>query len=741
MPSPDKNETEKHFVERCIPIVIEEGTAKDGAQASAICHSMYMEKKTSTMKLGQLSYKEEEGEFYSTGYVATTHPDRAADPTIEVEGDILSKESLEQIADWINKEVATTDGLGATRIVSLNHDWIKESNPDLPPAGIVIPPAEVVELDDGHYGVKVTVHHNKEHPDFDSIKYKVEHGYIPGYSIEYAPGEYEKVSYLGKTYRFLKNLTNYAGHAFASARKIANPMAVITGFTYKEIKEEVSKMEEQKNDVKEVIETSTEPVAEVKEQVVQEQTEEVKEVIETKEEEVQEEVKDESSETKEVDSTIDSVEVKETPVDMKEVVEEVLESKEYKEQLDSIKPTNKVLKTKEEAKMSISIKEMDTALRSNDVLSYKEAANAYLEETKLFEKAIGETEKYGFYGTKSNLNIKAVDKGLKIVGGLQMKATLGTGDNTSSYTQADVEFADVFAPGIIDTFNNQTNLFGFLPKIQHVGGEHYQWKMVTNKDPNTVSTFVGHNDTAVTKNFADKSNYQTPLKIARRGISVTDFMNRYSARSLGDLFQLEVDLQMKEMMNDINAALFAEVADGTGNSPLGLEAVADSAGNTTLYGLTRSAANRLSPDTAADTYLAVGGALTEAALRTKMTNLETEGTRMGDMAIVASPATRDLLFNLLDGQRRFNTTEASFGFNKMTVPSYDGVPIIVDSDCNSDAIYVIDISRDGAAIVVGMPPTITNLAKVGAATEAYVQMDFAFVYHQPRRIGMLDTLS
>ena len=192
-------------------------------------------------------------------------------------------------------------------------------------------------------------------------------------------------------------------------------------------------------------------------------------------------------------------------------------------------------------------------------------------------------------------------------------------------------------------------------------------------------------------------------------------------------------------MKDINISLFTEVADGTGNSPLGLEAVADSAGNTTMYGLTRSTANRLAPDAAGDTYTAVGGSVTEALVRAKLDNLELEGTRQSDVAIIASPNSRSLLFNLLDGQRRFNTTEASFGFNRMTVPSYDGIPVIVDPDCNSDALYFIDTDAD--VIVVGMEPRLVSLAKVGAATEAYVQMDFAHVYKQPRRIGMLDTLA
>lgn len=41
MPTPDANEAEKDFVSRCIPVVLDEGTAKDNKQAAAICYSMF----------------------------------------------------------------------------------------------------------------------------------------------------------------------------------------------------------------------------------------------------------------------------------------------------------------------------------------------------------------------------------------------------------------------------------------------------------------------------------------------------------------------------------------------------------------------------------------------------------------------------------------------------------------------------------------------------------------------------
>ena len=45
MPTPNADESEGDFVERCIPIVLDEGTADDGEQAAAICHSMFKKHK------------------------------------------------------------------------------------------------------------------------------------------------------------------------------------------------------------------------------------------------------------------------------------------------------------------------------------------------------------------------------------------------------------------------------------------------------------------------------------------------------------------------------------------------------------------------------------------------------------------------------------------------------------------------------------------------------------------------
>lgn len=41
MPKPNKGESEKDFIGRCVGVVLGEGTTKDSSQAAAICHSIW----------------------------------------------------------------------------------------------------------------------------------------------------------------------------------------------------------------------------------------------------------------------------------------------------------------------------------------------------------------------------------------------------------------------------------------------------------------------------------------------------------------------------------------------------------------------------------------------------------------------------------------------------------------------------------------------------------------------------
>jgi hypothetical protein len=72
MPKPKPSETQAEFIERCIPIVLEEGTADDANQAYAVCLSMW-ENEKKFVKIQKKDAKNQvvKGIVYSPGYIDT----------------------------------------------------------------------------------------------------------------------------------------------------------------------------------------------------------------------------------------------------------------------------------------------------------------------------------------------------------------------------------------------------------------------------------------------------------------------------------------------------------------------------------------------------------------------------------------------------------------------------------------------------------------------------------------------
>ncbi|MHA1827944.1 MAG: hypothetical protein ACTSX6_04770 [Candidatus Heimdallarchaeaceae archaeon] len=183
--------------------------------------------------IGKFEMKEEDEKYISCGYIATTHPDRAENPEMGWDGDILPEEMIDKIVDTINNAQST--GVPEARYASYRHDWLRQKDPTLPPAGIA-QKAEKVSLGDGHSAVYVETEHLKTHPNYEGLKYDVEKGVIPGYSIEYTVNDYDIVDIDGKSFRVLKDI-DFSGYGFANARLQANTQAYIISKGYKEIKE------------------------------------------------------------------------------------------------------------------------------------------------------------------------------------------------------------------------------------------------------------------------------------------------------------------------------------------------------------------------------------------------------------------------------------------------------------------------------------------------------------------------
>jgi len=208
------------------------GKGKSDLSARKICGAIQkrMEKETKFCTFAKLQLKEAKEDFHVSGYVATSHPDRAASEDGEYVGDIIPKSTLQKITNDINNKYLPQAGA-----VSERHDHLKGDS-DAPMAGVLAPNTQAVlqELEDGEWGVHVDTILSKTNPRYEEVKTNIEQGIYPGFSIEYANTEFVPTEKEGKTYRMLTNLDT-EGFGYASRRKIANPHAEYTDYGYKEI--------------------------------------------------------------------------------------------------------------------------------------------------------------------------------------------------------------------------------------------------------------------------------------------------------------------------------------------------------------------------------------------------------------------------------------------------------------------------------------------------------------------------
>ena len=221
-------------------------------------------KENSNTKVSKLKIdkKEDDNEFTTRGFIATTHIDDA--------DDMVPKSTLDSWANQINENKTET----AT--VSIHHN---RDDVNLIAMG---ENAKVEKLDDGEFGLWVETHYNKTHPDFEDIKYQIDKDFITNYSIEYNTNEgstTHKEQINGEWVRVLDPKTELVGYGLASPRTAVNKEAKL----YKEIvkidekKQEVKKMVDKKEDEKQEVEEEKKEETEATEK-----TEEKKEEVEEK---------------------------------------------------------------------------------------------------------------------------------------------------------------------------------------------------------------------------------------------------------------------------------------------------------------------------------------------------------------------------------------------------------------------------------------------------------------------------
>lgn len=649
--------------------------------------SMSSQKKQKKENLLDISFKEDGGELYSYGYIATTH--------IDEEGDMIIKETLDKWAEEINNHSIKVNN------VSLHH--IRDS--EIPAKGIK---AEVRKMDDDEYGLWVENHHNKAHPEFEKTKYEMENGFLSAYSIEFLCSD-KKLD--DDDIRILTP-DNSELYGWCLASRPVNSNAIIEGVVMKEhpnVKLVDLRLKEE-NMMAENVEVKEQPPAVVEQPQA---TVEVKEEVKV---DIAPEVKEE---------TKVQVETKEEPkAELKEeqIVKKIIDSKEFKEAIKNIEVKSEVRITKEEIRMKPEVKEYLDAVQAPEKYSvgeqFKRAGRLVTKEMILKGTSVpAELKEFKFAITDNKLEYKGLG--------------ISTNQNTDTdYLLSAAELADVFDPVIYNALNQVAITWNLLAKDDFSGKGNNQCQFTLKIAANTTaSAYTGN---AVTTGNVTRLKYMTKFKKYQVGVAVDgDMIAAARGGPVGDVFAQEVADSAEDLLSVINAALFAEVGAETAAGVIGFEYITDSAGNTTLYSLTRSTTNKLAPDSASDTYINGNSASVSLAnLRKAIRQPLIEGAMLKNLVFITHPIQNDKIKALFDDIQRIPPVSGRLGFEGML--SIDGVPVFVDKDCNSDDIWLVDLETHRVAVWV--PPTLEMLGKRSDSMEGFIKTYFAVYNRAPRRM-------
>jgi hypothetical protein len=651
--------------------------------------------------------KEMEDSYHLLGLIATSHVDGVFD--------ITPKITLESFAGQMNTNKES-------RIMGVHHSEGKTGE-YYGEADVENNPAKVIELSDGEYGLLVDTKLDKDDPMTPEIIKRVETGDLNSFSITYdtnhfLSADFEKVG--DKIVRVLSPDTKLYG--YTSANRPINPNAVMTDFGFSETKEFKELINEDAYRVEKEVEKKMEKKIEV-----EKKEEPEKEVVKQPEKEVVTNCEQPSLEDKEL-KEFEEYKKNKKELEQKEILKK-MESSIMDGVLSKLEKKEKVLKdgkvdTKE---FSVEFKEFDEVFSdSKKDIEIKEQfrrAATFADSKGIAWDSITETaaesrefKNFGVNGTKLEY------KGLGLY----------TNQNTdSNYLQSTAELQDVYDPVIYNALNQETVFWNLLAKDDYSskGNNMVQFKLKIGA--NTTAAYYTGN--SVSTGYVQRLKYQTAFKKIQVGVSVDgDMLAAANGGPVSDVFAQEVMDSTMDMLKVVNQSLFAEVGLETAAGVIGLEYITDSAGNPTLYNLTRTSANKLAPDSPTDTYInANGSVISMALLRAAKRQAIEEGANRSNLIFVTSPVQADLLRGKFDDARRMLTDkDTRFGFS--TDLFVDGIPVFDDSDCNDDDWFLVD--RETHRVAMWIPPTIERLGRGGDFVSAFIKMYFAIYNRNPRRM-------
>jgi len=672
-----------------------------------------------------LEIKEFPKEFHVEGLIATSHVDNAGAIFDDGINDVLPKETLESWANQMNTR-------SEARVMGVHHSEGRQLNPEFfGTADVENNPAKVIELTDGEYGLYVDTKLLKGDVMTPKIIQQFQNGELDSFSVTYDTSDPDSIDFEmrgeGELVRIILPASQLFGYTAAS--NPVNPNAIATEFGFKEFKELVNKNNNHdKKEVEKMPEKESKELSpgDVASDLAQPSPGEAKQPLETKEVSATgEDTAKLELDKKELETLRAEKKAKEEKefVDraVSKIAEGVLQKMETKEKVmtDNSSPS-------EQKKVSLEQKEFREVITNPEKFEMKEQfrrAAAVCDSIDLdWRKAntsAAESREFKHFGVRGR---HLEFKGLGIT----------TNQNTDTdYLQSSAELQDVYDPVIYNALNQVTVTWNLLAKddFSKKGNNKVQFTLKTAA--NTSAAFYSGN--AVTTANVTRLKFETKFKKLQVGVSVDgDMIAAARGGPVSDVFAQEVMDSTLDMLAVLNSALFAEVGLETAAAIIGFEYITDSAGNTSLYNLTRSTTNKLSPDSAGDTYI------NGSSVDISMTNLRAgtrqavvEGANKANLVWITHPIQADKLRGQFDDSRRMLTSkDTDFGFS--TDLFVDGVPVFEEKDCNSDDWFLVDLETHRVAIWI--PPTIEKLGKTADSEDAFIKTYLATYNRAPRRM-------
>ena len=682
------------------------------------------EKKEKVCSVRGLEIKEEGKDYHVEGLIATDHVDEYDKQDGINMPDYAPVSTLESWANQINTNEEA-------RVMGVHHSEGRPVDAEyFGVADVENTPARVVELSDGHNGLYVDTKLLRDDPRTPGIISDFESRELNSFSITYDVGtdgfDFDIID--DRMVRVLTPKSTLFGYTAASDP--VNPGAIEMAHGFKEFKELIPHTQLNLKEVKKMVKEVKEEVAEVVEEVAESGETKSEEAAEVAEEVAESEAGSEEPSEGEVagfkefrafkanKKALEEKEALEKKAEM--IAGKIAEKMEVKEK---VLKDNNVTNAKE---VSLEIKEFIEARDNTKTLEIKQQftrAGALCESINLdwqrTTNTAAEGREYKSFGIVGrNLEYK----GLGIT----------TNQNTDTdYLQSSAELQDVYDPIIYNALNQATLTWNILAKddLSKKGNNQVQFTLKTAA--NTSAAFYSGN--AVATDNVTRLKYQTKFKKLQVGVSVDgDMIAAARGGPVSDVFAQEVMDSTMDMLSVLNLALFAEVGLETADGVIGFEYIADSAGNTTLYNLTRSSANKLAPASAGDTYIDQSSTVISMTnLRAAIRQCVTDGSNKRDLVFITHPTQGDMLRGKFDDSRRMLTArDTDFGFS--TDLFIDGVPVFEDKDCNTDDWFCVDLSAHRVGMWI--PPTIERLGKSADSEDAFIKMYLATYNRAPRRL-------